>query len=615
MATVHFGGTDRKVFTPISSALGALPNGPGTMVVLLKKTVLGNQDYVGLTDSGLTTWYHGLTQDTSDFLYDDDSALVVATAAATDDTTNWWLYAVDWPSGTAQVERFHWRNQTSAGAWTHSNSTGNNTGQRAGPGTGGWLRLGYFGDEATGAKDYAVCAIWAGTRFTDSDYGSWTKTSDLYNHPLGPPTFLCELTAATLVDLIGGSTYSSANSSGTTLTGADPANWTMDGVGSGGSGLILPRRYVNPNRQRLRAGPRALVERRLIVTTATVTTPQSLTATATSTATVTRQTGKPVTATAITTTAAITRQVGKAATATATATASMIRQVAKPVVATTVTVSASVTALKGILRTLTATTVNVTGSIVKQVGKSLTATAVTSTASTVRQAAKALTATVTVTASQVAQKVILKALTATATVSAALVKQAGKPLTAGTVTVAASMVKQTAKGLTATTVTVSAVLTALKVFLRVLTATVTPSATITRQVAKPLTVAVAATASIVRQIGKPLTRTVTLSASLLAQRVFPRTLVASTVTVTASMTRRTGKALTATVTVAGSFTKRTAKAIQAGVLVTAAVLTDIGSLIPIGHIDGNSRMAGVDAGSSMTQRQEAASTITGSIDS
>lgn len=239
MATLHFGTADRKVFTPISSALGALSAGAGTIIVLVKTTNTGGTDYAGLTNSAVTSYYHALSLDNNARTFDDDQPVAVlpTTQPTPTDTTNWWMYAVDWPSGTAQTERFHWRNQTGSGAgspgsWTHDPAAAANTGARSGPGTGGWWTLGFFGDWNIGQKDMAIAACWAGTRFSDSDYGDIRKTSDLYSHALGAPTFLCELTATTLVDLMGGSTYSSANSSGTTLTGADPDNWTMDGVGT-----------------------------------------------------------------------------------------------------------------------------------------------------------------------------------------------------------------------------------------------------------------------------------------------------------------------------------------------------------------------------------------------
>jgi hypothetical protein len=245
MATLHFGTTDFKVFTPISSALNGLPNGAGTLIALFKKTVAADTDYCGLTNSASSAWYHALTQRGDDALFDDDGLSgAQATSASTDDATNWWIYACDWPGGGAAIERFHWRNQTSLGSWTHSPALANNGGMRAGPGTGGWWRCGSVGDFVAGQKDMAVVAAWAGVRFADGDYGSWSKTSDLYNHSAGQPTFLCELTSSTPTDIgANPSTYSSANSVGTSLSGADPDNWTFDGQGApAGQQVFVPHR-------------------------------------------------------------------------------------------------------------------------------------------------------------------------------------------------------------------------------------------------------------------------------------------------------------------------------------------------------------------------------------
>jgi hypothetical protein len=232
MATLRFATTDVKVFTPISSALGALSNGPGTIIALVHMSTTGSADMLGVLDSSGATFYHDIQWTSTNKLTDDENHVgPTSTSSFTQDATNWWWIAVDWAS-TAVVERFHIRNHTSGGAWTHDPSAAAGPAAFAGPGTGGWVRVGATPDHSAGARDIAVAAIWAGTRFTDSDYGTWTKTSDLYNHALGRPSFLCELNATTLVDLIAGSTYSSGNSSGTGLTGADPPSWTFDGVGS-----------------------------------------------------------------------------------------------------------------------------------------------------------------------------------------------------------------------------------------------------------------------------------------------------------------------------------------------------------------------------------------------
>jgi hypothetical protein len=243
VATLAFTTTDRKVFTPISTALSNLRNATaGTIIVLVKQTTTGAQDFVGLTNSGATTYYHGLIQGfTASTLGDDDNTTISATATWPQNTTNWYLIAVDWSATNGTADRFHWRDQTAAGTWTHS-AGGTNNATAASATTAGWLRIGYIGDFSTGAKNEALVAIWSGTRFADADYGSWSKTSDLYNHALGHPTFLSELNTSTPSDLIGGSTYSSANSTGTTLTGADPDNWTLDGVGGAAATVVRPKR-------------------------------------------------------------------------------------------------------------------------------------------------------------------------------------------------------------------------------------------------------------------------------------------------------------------------------------------------------------------------------------
>jgi hypothetical protein len=235
VATLNFSTTsDRKVFTPISSALANLPNGAGTMIFLVKKTVIGAADFGGLMLGASSDWYHVLWQFSGGALSDDDGQVGAASlATAPNDTTNWYLFAVDWPASAA-LETFHWRNQTTQSTWTHSNSNANVGAPRAGPTTAaGWFHIGSSGEGTAATKLMGIAAVWAGTRFANTDYGSWTKTSDLWNHSLGHPTLLVELNTTTPVDLAAGSTYSSGNSSGTALTGADPDNWDFDGKGGG----------------------------------------------------------------------------------------------------------------------------------------------------------------------------------------------------------------------------------------------------------------------------------------------------------------------------------------------------------------------------------------------
>jgi hypothetical protein len=242
VATLNFTGTDRKTFTPVSSALGQLTNGPGTMVALVQMTLTGAVDIAGLTDSTASNFYHTLLWGSAGDLQDDDGLNLVqsASASAPQDTTNWWWVAMDWGS-TAGTLNFRIRNQTTAGSWTTNVSTNNGRAAGAGPGTGGWFKVGACGDNTAGARNYATVGVWAGTRFSGADFGVWSKTSDLWNHSLGHPTFLTELNSSTPVDLAGGSTYASGSSSGTTLTGGNPDSFTLDGVGS--SAVAAPRTF------------------------------------------------------------------------------------------------------------------------------------------------------------------------------------------------------------------------------------------------------------------------------------------------------------------------------------------------------------------------------------
>lgn len=226
MATLSFSSTGKKVFTPIPSALGQTTANPGTLIVLGRKETAGSADWAGITASGQGDWFHGLGQSGATFLDDDGAISLAATSSAPNDTTDWWWLAVDWP--TTGTVRFHWRDHTTGGTWSHENSANSHT-SRAGSGTGGWMNIGYIGDNSTPTRSIAVVGVWAGTRFSDSDYGTWDSTSDLKNHALGQPTFLCECTSTTPVDIMGGSTYDSLNSTNVALTGVNPPSFTFDG--------------------------------------------------------------------------------------------------------------------------------------------------------------------------------------------------------------------------------------------------------------------------------------------------------------------------------------------------------------------------------------------------
>jgi hypothetical protein len=242
MATLAFDGTDDYVrFTPISAELANLPNGAATIAMLIR---WGDDAYgCELRNSAETNWYHGMNRSSANRLNDDDGLVGTGSTATTLTTQtasadNYQISVVDWPSGGAALERFHWSATIgSAESWTHSDSTGNNGGNRAGPGTTGRLYLGADRSSATANNllgEIALIGVWAGVRFSDANVEAlWVnkKTSDWYNHSAGTPTCLIEFTSTAPED-IGAfpSTLDTVN--GAVATGANPTGWTFDGQGA-----------------------------------------------------------------------------------------------------------------------------------------------------------------------------------------------------------------------------------------------------------------------------------------------------------------------------------------------------------------------------------------------
>ena len=233
-------GTSFAVFNPISSALDGLPNGAGTIAALFnRQSALASQDVTGLVNTGLTNWYHTLTF-LQDRLFDDDGIVGTLETPTFSSTTGWYIIVVTWPSGGAALERFHHVYQTTPAGWTHSPSSANNGGNRAGPGTssGAW-RIGFMGDNNhTSSTYYALVAAWAGVALSDAQCAELSvnnKTSDWWNNSGGNPTLLIECNTSTPVDIgANPSTFSSIG--GLTLTGADPT-WTFDGRGTGAAAI------------------------------------------------------------------------------------------------------------------------------------------------------------------------------------------------------------------------------------------------------------------------------------------------------------------------------------------------------------------------------------------
>lgn len=78
-----------------------------------------------------------------------------------------------------------------------------------------------------------VIAAWQGVNMDQTQRiacGTNNRTSDLYNHSVGTPHLLTELTSTAPTDLVGGWTTIDAVTA--TLDGAETLQWTFDGVGA-----------------------------------------------------------------------------------------------------------------------------------------------------------------------------------------------------------------------------------------------------------------------------------------------------------------------------------------------------------------------------------------------
>lgn len=237
---MSFDGVDDEIrFTPISTALSNVYNGAGTWAVLAR---VGDQgDLLGLRNAGPgATYYHTLSSQTpAVFDADDGVVLIVASAGHAFQTAgagNYKIVVGDWQAGAASTERFHWSSLMSAAeSWTHSSSSGNNGGTKAGPGTNGVFSIGNAASDGPSAAEIALVGVWSGTRFSDTDVTNlWVnkRTSDWYNHPAGVPTTLIELTSTTPIDIGSSPSTFSSIVGGAVAGGADPTGWTFDGTGA-----------------------------------------------------------------------------------------------------------------------------------------------------------------------------------------------------------------------------------------------------------------------------------------------------------------------------------------------------------------------------------------------
>lgn len=252
MPSIQVGATNaaRIAFSPITAALGDLVSGAGTIAILWKPGTTASGDGCALTNAGASVFNHSISIDTNVWADDDTARWIHAPATyGPANTTDWYITVLDWPSGTAQTERFHEVNLTASSAWRHVDGVIDNATPGAAVGTAGVFRVGYSGDNPLpSGMQIALVAVW-NVRLTDANVAALSankKTSDWYNNAAGQPIFLWQaasdsISAPANSQLIAGHTYSSGDSNLTGLTiGGDPAGgWTFDGTSGGASAVNM----------------------------------------------------------------------------------------------------------------------------------------------------------------------------------------------------------------------------------------------------------------------------------------------------------------------------------------------------------------------------------------
>jgi hypothetical protein len=228
MATLVFDKVDDFVQ---SSSLGIDITGAFTVGAIVKRASITGFQAV-LTLHNATTPRLAMEFDgTNEIQIEIDGGTADHSTTTVTDTTNWWFVAASKaaPSG---VCRFHFKNLTGLATTVHEAGTTN----ILAPSTqsGGFIKIGNYGTTNTDDYDGSIAAVFA----FDQDLGDAgvdtlltnRKTSDIWNYSGGHPKLLVECTALTPTDLAGLTTFSAA--SGAVLTGANPDNWTLDGIGA-----------------------------------------------------------------------------------------------------------------------------------------------------------------------------------------------------------------------------------------------------------------------------------------------------------------------------------------------------------------------------------------------
>lgn len=243
----HASGTNGSTyFTPVSSAIANIGTSTSlgyTIAFVVLPTVSGGCDFGGTTNNGLTNFYALLGVDTSGLLGDDDSTANTITPSPALNSTDWFYIVLTYPGGANNTTpiRFHWKDLTTAGNWTHTNG-GNCHLVGSGSTSNLWIvgtQSSSGGDWGNRACTYGLSAGWGTVALSDAQVEalspnavSTSKTSDAWNSAAGHPDLLIECTSTGYKTDIGANPSTYSTDANWTLTGANPTGWTFDGTGA-----------------------------------------------------------------------------------------------------------------------------------------------------------------------------------------------------------------------------------------------------------------------------------------------------------------------------------------------------------------------------------------------
>lgn len=248
MPALSFDGVDDIArFDSLATALANTSGAAHTLFIVARPhTAASAASYDGLLSLGdATTGIKSALERASNtgVIYWDSSQStpdVTSSHTITTNVSDYWILVVARISDTAATTstRFHWRNLSQLGNWTHSDATSSVAAAFSSSATA--LRIACYSNAADlspwvyaacGAFNYALSDAQVEAAFGAN--GAALATSDIWTASGGAPVALieCNVAAASLVDLAGNATSIAVGGAPTLNTGEAPANYTFDGTG------------------------------------------------------------------------------------------------------------------------------------------------------------------------------------------------------------------------------------------------------------------------------------------------------------------------------------------------------------------------------------------------